>query len=241
LKKILIVQQVPHEGPGIIAPVIRDHGLEPVFARAWLGEAAPYAVPGGCGRFRAIIVLGGPMGVYEEQAHPFIRDELRLIRGALSLGTPVLGICLGAQLLARAAGAAVYPGPSKEIGWYTVRLARAAAADTLLAGLPPDLTVFQWHGDTFDVPPRAVNLASSEAFPNQLLRVGRNSYGVQFHLEVTEEMVREWIAVNAAELASLNGVIDPAGIIERTPRLIGALHCHGRAVASRFLRLASGA
>jgi len=240
MQKCLVIQHVRSEGLGIIAPLLPSIGLAPEFVRVYKGEKLPRTIA----PYPALIVLGGPMGVYEEDAHPFIKDELRLIESALKNSTPMLGVCLGSQLLAKAAGARVYKGKKKEIGWYDVTLTKEGLSDGLLLGMPKVMRVFQWHGDTFDVPAggssplRAVNLASSEDFPNQLIKVGRAAYGVQFHLEVTEAMIKDWIEVNSGELNALKGEIDPEGILKETPGNIAGLHRHGSAFIKRFLRLA---
>ncbi|MFQ5736648.1 MAG: type 1 glutamine amidotransferase [Thermodesulfobacteriota bacterium] len=231
MKKVLVVKQVPHEGLGIIRHAIRGRYDTDVI------EAYRDRVPSSIDGYSALVVLGGPMGVYEQERYPFIRDEIRLIERALSREVPVLGVCFGSQLIARAAGARVYRGAEKEIGWYDVELTRAGAADRLFLGLPESFGVFQWHGDTFDVPPGAVNLAASALFPNQVIRVGSSAYGIQFHLEVTEEMIREWLCVNKGELKTLEAKIDPKAILRQTPDRLPGLHAMGRAVLSRFFRI----
>ncbi|MBI5563139.1 MAG: gamma-glutamyl-gamma-aminobutyrate hydrolase family protein [Deltaproteobacteria bacterium] len=232
MSDILVIQHVESEGLGIIGPMLRAAGLAADFVRVFNGGVVPQDARTHSG----LIVLGGPMGVYEEEDYPFITDELRLIESGLRRGLPVLGICLGAQLLARAAGARVYKGGTKEIGWYKVRLTEAGRGERLLVGLPEEFTVFQWHGDTFDCPSAGVNLASSELFPNQFIKVGNAAYGIQFHLEVTEAMIREWFSVNAGEVKALKS-IDPAMVLKETPGNIPAIHALGRPVISRFLRL----
>ncbi len=232
LKKVLVIQHVECEGLGTIEAPLRRAGFEPEFIKVFSGRALPRTAQG----YSAVMALGGPMGVYEEDIHPFIGAELKLIESVLRSGLPFLGVCLGSQMLARAAGARVYKGKGKEIGWYRVRLTSDGLADRLFLGFPDEFTVFQWHGDTFDVPPGAVNLASSEMFPNQLIRVGRNAYGVQFHLEVTGEMIKEWIEVNGGELEGLKGVIDPGKIVKETTGNVPVLLRYGNAFVARFLR-----
>ncbi len=229
----LIIQQVPHEGEGLIRPVLRGRGVRAEKVRAYRGEAVPPCIPPGV----PLIVLGGPMGACEEDRYPFLTDELRLIESALRAGNPVLGICLGSQLMARAAGAGVYPGGTKEIGWYPLRLTPEGRRDRLFLGLPEEMEVFQWHGDTFDLPRGAALLATSELYPNQLVRLAPRAYAMQFHLEVTGEMIDEWLEVNAEELEGVRDGIDPAVIEEMTPRCAPLLRRYGTAVFSRFMRL----
>lgn len=233
MKKVLVVQQVPHEGLGIIGPLLERKGFAPDFLKAYEGHPAPRSVEG----YSALIVLGGPMGVYEEKEYPFLKDEIRLIESAMKTNTPALGVCLGAQLMAAAAGARVYKGKTKEIGWYGATLTEEGMDDRLFMGLSDEFTVFQWHGDTFDLPRDSVLLASSELFPNQAVRIGSRAYAVQFHIEVTEKMISEWIEVNSEELKGLKGVIDPVKILRETREKIGGLHEYGRTVIERFLRL----
>ena len=233
MKKVLVVQQVPHEGLGIIGRSLERNGFATEFLRVYEDRPAPRSIEG----YSALIVLGGPMGVYEEKEYPFIRDELRLIESAMKTNTPALGVCLGAQLMAAAAGARVYKGKTKDIGWYGATLTEEGVDDRLFMGLSDEFTVFQWHGDTFDLPRGSVLLASSELFPNQAVRIGSRAYAVQFHLEVTERMIAEWIGVNTEELKGLKGVIDPGKIMRETKEKLVGLQEYGRTVIERFLRL----
>ncbi|MCK9419508.1 MAG: gamma-glutamyl-gamma-aminobutyrate hydrolase family protein [Nitrospirae bacterium] len=138
------------------------------------------------------------MAVYEMQLHPFLSQEAALIEKAIRLDRPVLGVCLGAQMLAHVLGAKVFPGGMKEIGWYDVSLTAEGMDDPCVAALAVDrknmAQVFQWHGDTFDLPQGAECMASSEIFPNQAFRYSRRVYALQFHIEVTPEIVRKWFA-----------------------------------------------
>jgi GMP synthase-like glutamine amidotransferase len=134
------------------------------------------------GRVDLVIAMGGPMSVDDEQAHPWLAPEKEFIRETIRLGQPVVGICLGAQLIASALGSRVYPGRHTEIGWFPVE---AVAADGDVFQLPGELMAFHWHGETFDLPDGAVCLAKSEACDNQAFQIGRNVVGLQFHLETT--------------------------------------------------------
>ncbi len=235
IEKAIIIEQVPHEGPGTIAAELEALSIRPTIYRVHEGDPVPEDVDDET----ALIVMGGPMGVYEEEKYPFIKEELSLIEKALKAGSPILGICLGAQLMARAAGARVYKGESKEIGWYGVALTEDGLKDPLLEGIGKEFTVFQWHGDTFDLPAGSTLLAKSAEFPNQLVRMGPRAYAVQFHLEVTVEMISQWLREpeNVAELDTLKGVIDPLEILELTKEKIGPLNERGKRFFSRFLSL----
>jgi GMP synthase (glutamine-hydrolysing) len=137
--------------------------------------------------------MGGPMNVYEEERYPFLKREDLFIKEAIQRGKPVLGICLGSQLIAKALGARVFKAPAKEIGWFDVSLTEEGSRDLLFRAFPEFFPVFQWHEDTFDIPRGAKLLATSDSVPHQVFRYAENAYGLQFHLEVTEVMVREWI------------------------------------------------
>jgi len=162
--------------------------------------------------------MGGPMAVYEMEQHPFLKQEAKLLRDAVSSNKAVLGVCLGAQMLAHVLGARVYPGGAKEIGWSRVTLTPEGIKDPLMSALAIDGTniaeVFQWHGDTFDLPEGAVRLASSDLFPNQAFCYSDRVYALQFHIEVTPVIVLDWLkdeeSVDAARLdAESRRIYDP--------------------------------
>jgi GMP synthase (glutamine-hydrolysing) len=136
-----------------------------------------------------LIVLGGPMGAYEQDKHPFLRSETALLEKAIAAGRPVLGICLGAQLIAQVLGARVYPGEKREVGWAPVTLTADGRDDPLFAGGDETLTVFHLHGDTYELPPDGANLATSRVYEQQAFRWGEIVYGFQFHLEFTESII----------------------------------------------------
>ncbi len=229
---VLVLQHAEVEGPGLLAAPMEEAGLSLRSVRTFLGEAVPRAADGIAG----IVVMGGPMGVYEAARHPHLDDEVALVREALRRGLPVLGICLGSQILAAAAGARVHPGPVKEIGWYPVHMTAAGRGDPVLRELPDPSVVFHWHGDTFDLPRGAVLLASSEAYPNQAFLIGDAAYGLQFHLEVTPEMVDRFVAAGEEELAAVRGAGGAARLGAEARHHAPALEPVARRVARAFLR-----
>lgn len=230
--RALVIRHVAHEGLGILKrPIEKDSDVE--YVDVYKGAPVPARIDG----YDGLIVLGGPMGVYEDDIYPFIKPELKLIEDALKKRVPMLGICLGSQLLAKAAGSRVYKGGAKEIGWHDVTLTEDADYDWLFLGFPDRFMAFHWHGDTFDVPKGSLMLASSELFPNQVIKVGPAAYGIQFHLEVTEQMIREWLTVNHEELAALKGQVDPKAIADETPKRIEGLNRLGSALGARFIRM----
>jgi GMP synthase (glutamine-hydrolysing) len=204
---LLVLQHIACEPPAAFEDELRSRGLDLVRVELDEGERLP-----NWREFPAIVVMGGPMGAYEDVDHPWLADEKRLLREAVEADVPVWGVCLGAQLLAGALGARVYAGERPEVGLLPVELSPAAADDLVFGAAPSSFPTLQWHGDTFDLPAGATLLASSPAYPNQAFRVGR-SYGLQFHLEVTPALAREWGEV-PAYAESLEATLGP-GALER--------------------------
>jgi len=190
--RALVLQHIACEPPGVYEDVLVERGIGIDRVELDEGELLP-----DWRSYELIVAMGGPMSVNDEQEHPWLVDEKRLIREAVAAGVGYWGACLGVQLLASSLGARVYAGETPEVGVLPVTLTDEGAADPVLEGLPRELPTLQWHGDTFDLPPGAVRLAGSPAYPNQAFRVGRAAYGVQFHLEVTGPMAREWARVPA--------------------------------------------
>jgi GMP synthase-like glutamine amidotransferase len=189
---VLILKNCTAEGPGTIGEHLRQQRVPVTTVDLEAGQALPDP-----GSFTHLVVLGGPMAVYEMDRTPYLADEAVLIEKALKANKPVLGVCLGAQMLANVLGSRVYPGGTKEIGWSEVTLSDEGIADPCMRELAVDGTrtaqVFQWHGDTFDLPTGAVRLASSEAYPNQAFRSAGRVYALQFHIEVTPAIVTGWL------------------------------------------------
>jgi GMP synthase (glutamine-hydrolysing) len=192
---ITVLQHEQVEGLGTIAEALARRGISPRYVRARAGDA----VPGEAGASRGLIVMGGPMGVYEVDRYPFLRDEMRLIEQTLSANLPVLGICLGSQLLAHVLGADVKKSGGKEIGWFDVSLMDAASIDPLWRGIEPRFPGFHWHGDVFTLPAGATSLAASAKSSIQAFRHG-TAYGFLFHLEATEGIVRDMVNTWPEEL-----------------------------------------
>lgn len=185
---ILYIKHIDIEGPETIQPFFEAHGFASETLELYNGD--PF--PGTLTQIDAVICLGGPMNVYEEDKYPFLRPENHFIQQVLKARIPYLGICLGSQLLAKAAGGKVTRAPAQEIGWSKVRLTDAGRKDPLFAGLKDHLSVYQWHGDTFSIPADGHWLAEGDQCPHQALRVGQNAYGLQFHIEITDKSIREW-------------------------------------------------
>jgi GMP synthase (glutamine-hydrolysing) len=192
---VLIIKNVTSEGPGTIEDYLKGRGTEYTVADFSACEATEETVPD-IRDFTHLVLMGGPMAVYESEGLPYLHYEVTMIRAFAKSGRAVLGICLGAQIIAYALGADVYKGEKQELGWDTVEMTEEGMKDDTFSTLAVDNTsmvqVFQWHGDTFDLPKKAVRIASSGSYENQAFRYAENVYALQFHIEVTPEIIREW-------------------------------------------------
>jgi GMP synthase (glutamine-hydrolysing) len=178
-----------------------------------------------------VVVLGGPIGVYEEDQYPFLHEELAAIRARMAAGRPMLGICLGAQLMAKARGANVAPGPQKEIGWAPLRVTEVGRAVGL--GVFESTPVLHWHGDNFELPANAVRLASTSVCPNQAFSIGKNMLGLQFHIEVDPARIEQWLIGHTVDLGKAG--IDPRKLRRQAATLGPATAEKGRAVLASWL------
>jgi len=206
---ILVLQHAGCEPPGVYSDELRDRGI--ATTTVLLDEQRP---PRDWRPHAGIVVMGGAMGAYDDHAHPWLADEKRLIAEAVAAGTPYWGVCLGAQLLAASLGAKVAPGPRPELGVLPVQLTGAAARDPVFAAAPTTFPSLQWHGDTYELPKGAVQLARSAAYEQQAFALGR-AYALQFHLEVDAQLAREWMEVPAyvEELEQLDGAGAPERLV----------------------------
>jgi len=193
---ILCVQHVPFEGPGSVRPWARARGHE--LKRVLASDAGPLPGPGS---FDWLLLMGGPMGVHDTPKHPWLAAEKDLIRKALDAGRRVLGICLGAQLLAEALGARVFHAKDREIGWFPVQRTGSAADHPIGRALPEQFAAFQWHGDTFDLPEGAMQLARSAGCEQQAFALGARVAGLQFHLEFSGDTVQDLLRFCPRDLA----------------------------------------
>lgn len=227
MKTALVVRHVAFEDLGTLEPLLVDFGYDVNYREAgWqeLSAIDPLAPD-------LLIVLGGPIGVYDQDAYPFLRDEITLLERRLRRDRPTLGICLGAQLMAAALGARVYPGTNgKEIGWSP--LSRGADANTgrYLQPLFEDgVEVLHWHGDTFDLPPGSAHLAATPRYPHQAFAYGDAALALQFHPEVTAPGLERWYIGHACELAAIHS-LDVASLRAESQRKAALLKC----AAQRF-------
>ncbi len=210
---VLILKNVPSEGPGSIEDFLQERGIH-----YRIVDCQKEGVPGKQD-VDTLVMLGGPMSVNEEDVYPFLRTEIELARDFIAKGKKVFGICLGAQIMAKALGAPVYKGREPEVGWYDIELTEEGIRDPLVKKLAVHpragdfwkrFRVFHWHGETFDIPAGAVRLAKSEMYPNQAFRYGDKAYAFQFHIEVRKEMIYEWLNDQPVDLERLKSQTEAA-------------------------------
>ena len=235
MTEVMVLQHIRCETLGLIEEELINSVIKPRIVRIFDGEPVPKDIEG----YGGLIVMGGPMGVYEQERYPFLVDEMRLMECAMNKKKPVLGVCLGSQLLAAVLGARVYSGSRVEIGWYEVLLTEAARSDRIWSHACMEhgdrLTPLHWHGDLFDLPSRSKILASSDMTPCQAFVYDSKSYGILFHMEVTEKAVAEMTSVFDQELRinKLKG----KKICSESPKYLPSLHRIGCSVFGRWVKL----
>jgi GMP synthase-like glutamine amidotransferase len=224
--RVLCLTHGPTVPGGVFEEVVETAGHE---LERWVvplggGPRAPES-------YGAVMVFGGSMHPDQDEHFGWLEHEADFLRGVLESGTPAIGVCLGAQLLARAAGAAVGPAATPEVGWFEIELTPAGLDDPVLGTLPRRAQAFQWHHYTYAVPDGATELAASDAC-TQAFRLG-NAWGIQFHAEVTHEMVEAWVSEDGHELP-----MPPDELLAETSTRIAGWNEQGRRLASAFLQLA---
>ncbi len=220
MKKVLVFRHVPHESLGTLEPFLNSLKIAVEYCDLFRHSSVPKDPK----LYSLIISMGGPMNADETDRFPFLASERLLIKQAIDLNQSVIGICLGSQIIARALGAKVYRGPQKEIGWHSINVTQAGSKDPVFGMISEKkLVVFHWHGDTFELPKGAVHLASSDLYPNQAFRFHQNVYALQFHVEITAEIILEWINQNKNELAETKPAVTKEMLIQDTSKYMGKL------------------
>ena len=210
--RIQVLQHVPFEGPAGIGDWASSRGHDLTIAHLYRGDPIPSP-----DAFDQLVVMGGPMGVYDEVQHPWLTAEKAFLAATVATDKTIVGVCLGAQLLADVLGARVYRNPHKEIGWLPIELTEEGAADPIFAPLAPGLTVYHWHGDTFPLPPGARHLARSAGCEHQAFLYQERVLGLQFHLETTRESLAALVANCADEIVPGPYVQNAATMLAASP------------------------
>jgi GMP synthase-like glutamine amidotransferase len=229
--RVTIVENTRVTHHGLVGVALHERAALIDLHRPWTGEPLPQAPDGD-----ALVVFGGEQAATDDDIHPYLPRLADLLAAYTAADKPVLGICLGAQLLARAFGASNHLGTAPEFGWIDVALTDAGRADPVLSVLPDRFPVFQWHSDTFTLPEGALHLATSPAARHQAFRIGRATYGTQFHFEASRAVVADWLASFPESVARM----DPAFSDRHADlaRTTGALaDAHGLALARAWVGL----
>lgn len=230
MQRILIFRHLANEGPGYFADFLQRHHVDHTIIAIDQNQPVPESLENVAG----LVFMGGPMSVNDPL--PWIADEISLIQQAFRQNLPMLGHCLGGQLISKALGGRVGPNSVKEIGWLPVRRNQSVVAQQWLDGLPETFEAFHWHGETFTLPNGATTLLSSADCTNQAFAIG-NTLALQCHVEMTADMVRDWAQVGDAEIAQPSATIQSAvQMADRLPERIAQLHQHADLLYTRWLR-----
>lgn len=235
MRKILVCQHVGYEILGTLNPLFKEHGFRIRYVNFGRDPEATPSLEG----YHGLVLLGGPMCLDQVDQYPHLNHEIKLIEEALKKDIPVLGICLGAQLIAKALGAEVGSNPEKEIGWYDINLTEEGKQDPVLTHFKNSEKIFQWHGDTFSIPEGAIHLASTAGCTHQAFRYQEKVYAFQFHLEVDEPMIDRWLQVphHVKEIEGTQGKIEPEVIRGETPQYIDRLKGLSNDTFGEFINL----
>ena len=229
--KVLVCQHVPYEPLGILDPLLKAAGFRIRYVNFGRNAAQVPSLDG----YDGVIVLGGPMNADDTENYPHLQTEVLLIRAALQRNLRVLGICLGAQLLAKAIGGSVAAGGAPEVGWHTVELTDAGHEDPMFAGFGGTREVFQWHDDKIVLPDSARVIAGSATCPVQSFSCGDGVYGLQFHLEANAPLIERWLGIPDYQHALHRNGVSADAIRQRTESAIGPMMDLGRHAFSRWI------
>ena len=235
MKKILVCQHVAYEILGTLNPLLKENGYRIRYVNFGRFPELKPSLEG----YDGLLLLGGPMNTDQDDRYPHLNQERKMIEEAMKKDLPVLGICLGAQLIAQTLGARVGRNREKEIGWHDLTLTEEGKADPVFKHFDSPEKIFQWHGDAFEIPRGALHLAHSPLCENQAFRYGEKAYGFQFHMEVDEPMIERWLKVphHQKEISELHGKVDPEGILRETPQFIGRLKHLSEKTFGDFVKL----
>ncbi len=229
MKNILVLQHEAHEGLGAWEPIFHKPGLNVITKKIFAGDAVP--LDEALCEYWGIVILGGSMSANDPL--PFIQDELKMINQAIQLKLPILGVCLGSQLIAKALGAKITRLAQKEIGWYPIHLGISASKDEVFGGLSGPMMMFQWHGETFALPSGSIHLAKSELCANQAFKYTDRVYGLQFHCEMTDPMILNWVDKGREEIVQAG--LSAELILEKAPKYLPTLRHWATQIANKWL------
>ena len=228
----IVLRHTQTEGLGLLSNALRDVGVQHRVLDMPRGEALPrdFRTIGG------IVVLGGPMAAYDVVKLPWLQKELELLEKALTAGRPVLGICLGAQMIAQVLGAKVFPGEKREVGWAPITLTDDGQSDPLFVGVPKTLNVFHMHGDTYELPPDATNLATSPLYEQQGFSWGETVYGLQFHMEFTDPIIARLTSETESQQYIRDAGIDPQQLNTESSAHVRTITDVAQQIFTRYFR-----
>ena len=228
---VLVLQHADPEHPGLIADAVQKVGGVLEIVRGDLGQPVPESLDD----YDGLMIMGGPQSVYEEDRFPYLRDEKRLARQAIDNNIPIIGVCLGSQIIADVLGSEVHPSGGVEIGWKPVTRSREVAADPVLSALPETFTPLHWHGDVYDLPEGAILIGSSEMTSCQGFIYGETTYALLFHLEMTEPQIMDMARLFSEDIR--RGGLDPSDLLSETPACAAALEHYATEVFTRWATL----